>query len=29
MDNLLRKIETEEVVVYTDQIYSIEEINHP
>ena len=27
MDNLLRKIETEEVVVYTDQIYSIDVLN--
>ena len=27
MDNLLRKIESEEVVVYTDQVYSIEILN--
>ena len=27
MDNLLRKIESDEVVVYTDQVYSIDVLN--
>ena len=27
MDNLLRKVESDEVVVYTDQVYSIDVLN--
>lgn len=27
MDNLLRRIESDEVVVYTDQVYSIDTLN--
>lgn len=27
MDNLLRRIESDEVVIYTDQIYSIDVLN--